>query len=79
MNTTSAPPSSQAEATLKVLRQAVKKVLAQKKCLGQYSVIWRENRAVLVEAGASRSTVFSDSLSQISEMDQDEDFERKQD
>lgn len=77
MNTSSAPPSSQAEATLKALQQAVKKALAQKKCLGQYSVIWQENRPVLVGAGAPRPTLFSDALNQVPGMDQD--FERKQD
>lgn len=77
MNTTSVPPSLQAETTLKVLRQAVENILNKKSCLGQYSVMWRKNRPVLVGADAPRQASSSEALSQTPDAGQDEDFERQ--
>jgi hypothetical protein len=45
---TSAPPSPEALAILKALQEAVSKNLDKKRRLGQYAVIWRDGRPVLV-------------------------------
>lgn len=48
MTITSVPPSPQAKAMLEALRESVAKSLEKKKRLGQYAVIWRNGRPVLV-------------------------------
>lgn len=46
MNIISTPPSPQAQAMLKALRDAVSKNLERKKKLGQYAVTWQDGRPV---------------------------------
>jgi hypothetical protein len=51
---TSLPPSPQAQAMLKALKEAVRKSLDKKKRLGQYAVIWQDGRPVLVGEDAPK-------------------------
>lgn len=54
MTMTSLPPSPQAQAMLKALKEAVRKSLDKKKRLGQYAVIWQDGRPVLVGEDAPK-------------------------
>ena len=44
----SIPPSPEALAILKALQEAVSKNLDKKRRLGQYAVIWKDGRPILV-------------------------------
>ena len=44
----SVPPSPEALAILKALQEAVSKNLDKKRRLGQYAVIWKDGRPILV-------------------------------
>ena len=46
MNTTSVPPSAEAQTILNALQQAVTKNLEKKRRLGQYAVTWKNGRPV---------------------------------
>jgi hypothetical protein len=46
MNIVSGPPSSQAQAMLKALQDAVTKDLSKKQKLGQYTVTWQDGRPI---------------------------------
>jgi len=54
MTMTSLPPSPQAQAMLKALKEAVRKSLDRKKRLGQYAVTWQDGRPVLVGEDAPK-------------------------
>jgi hypothetical protein len=54
MTMTSLPPSPQAQAMLKALKEAVRKSLDKKKRLGQYAVTWQDGRPVLVGEDAPK-------------------------
>lgn len=51
----SVPPSPEALAILKALQEAVGKNLDKKRRLGQYAVIWKDGRPVLVGDDAPKS------------------------
>jgi hypothetical protein len=51
---TSSPPSSEAQAMLQALRDAVTKNLDRKQKLGQYAVIWQNGRPLQTGADAPR-------------------------
>jgi DNA-binding PadR family transcriptional regulator len=40
-------PSPEGQRQLETLRQAVAKILEKKRCLGQYSVVWRDGKSVV--------------------------------
>jgi DNA-binding PadR family transcriptional regulator len=40
-------PSPEGQRQLETLRQAVGKILEKKRCLGQYSVVWRDGKPVV--------------------------------
>jgi len=48
MITSSQTPSQDSQAMLETLKTAVNKTLDKKKRLGQYAVIWSDDKAVLV-------------------------------
>jgi hypothetical protein len=55
MTITSAPPSPQAQATLKALQTAVANNLEKKQKLGQYAVIWQNGQPVQSGSDAPKS------------------------
>ena len=48
MNTVNKSPSANSQTILSTLKTAVSKVMEQKKRLGQYAVIWQDNKPTLV-------------------------------
>lgn len=55
MTVTQTPPSSQAQAMLKALQEAVKKSLERKKKLGQYAVVWQNGQPIQAGADAPQT------------------------
>ncbi len=55
MNTShEAPASADGQRMLESLRQAVGKALERKRRLGQYAVVWRHGKPLVINADASR-------------------------
>ncbi len=52
-------PSQDSEAMLDTLRTAVNKTLDKKKRLGQYAVVWSDNKPVLVGADSPEENKMS--------------------
>jgi len=45
-------PSKESQQILEILRQAVDEALHRKKLLGQYAVIWRNNKVERIDYGS---------------------------
>lgn len=57
MKITYKTPSPQAQATLKVLQDAVRKALDRKRRLGQYAVTWENGHPVIAGDDAPKASV----------------------
>ncbi len=56
MNIVHTSPSTETEKMLAALQESVSKVLEQKKRLGQYAVLWHDNKPVIQGADAPPPT-----------------------
>ena len=54
MITSNQPPSQDSQIMLEALKTAVNKALDRKKRLGQYAVIWSDNKPVCIGADAPK-------------------------
>lgn len=58
-------PSAGATETLAALRRAVKNTLDRKQRLGQYAVVWRDDKPALLDDAADDHALFSQELNPV--------------